>query len=130
MKGQVSLEFLLLIGVFFSCLLIILPIINFSVQQIMNTNDILLAKQISQIIEVEDNLFLFLGDASSKEFEFIPTKKITLKTTTNNFEAFTDQKSFTIELNDNQITKESEFTTKFFVSITKENDKTKISFFN
>jgi uncharacterized protein (UPF0333 family) len=130
MKGQVSLEFLLLIGVFFSCLLIILPIINFSVGQIMNTNDILLAKQISQIIETEDDLFSFIGNDSSKEFEFIPTKKITLKTTGNSFEVFTDQKSFAIELNDKQETKETEFTTKFFVSITKENDKTKISFFS
>jgi uncharacterized protein (UPF0333 family) len=129
-RGQVSLEFLLLIGVFFSCLLLILPAINFSMQQIMNTNDVLLAKQISQIVENEDDLFLFTGNGSSKEFEFIPTNKITLKTQGNNFEVFTEQKKFTTILSGIQTTKEISFTTKFFISIKKENDITKIDFYN
>ncbi|MFA5763739.1 MAG: hypothetical protein WC915_02915 [archaeon] len=129
-RGQVSLEFLLLIGVFFSCLLLILPAINFSMQQIMNTNDVLLAKQISQIIENEDELFLFTGNGSTKEFEFIPTNKITLQTQGNNFEVFTDQKKFSVELSGIQDSHKTEFTTKFFISIKKENNITKINFYN
>jgi uncharacterized protein (UPF0333 family) len=127
-KGQISLEFLLIITVFFSSLLIILPTINYSSQQIMQANDIILSKQIFQITEKEVQQFAFLADGSRKEFEFIPTKEIMLETKSNTFKISTQNKSFSLTLPNNQINSIKSFSKKFKIIIEKIKGNTIITF--
>jgi uncharacterized protein (UPF0333 family) len=127
-KAQVSLEYLILVAAFFSALLIILPTINNISNDFFVVNDSLLIKQVSDKISEQDNLFSFLADGSRKEFVFIPSKKILLKTFENELIISTEKKSITTKLNSKQNNLEKEFNSKFKIILEKENNKTKVFF--
>lgn len=127
-KGQVSLEYLILIAAFFSALLIIIPTINLIVNDFLIMNDSLLLKQISEKISEQDKLFVFLGDGSRKEFEFFSTKEILLKTSGKNFILSNSKTNLSVLLYSNQITNEKNFDSKFKIIIEKINGETKILF--
>jgi len=119
---------LLIITAFFAALSIIIPSSAFALEQFLSASDTILAKQIYSTMEEQNELFLFLGNNSKKEFEFVPAQKIILKTQGNNFEISSQQKTFSLTLRDNQISKEKEFTKKFKILLKKENEKIIIEF--
>lgn len=127
-KAQISLEYLIIITAFFSSLLIIIPSINFIVNDFLFVNDSLLMKQISEKISEQDKLFLFLSDGSRKEFEFVPAKDITLKTINNEFILSNPKKTIIINLSSKQNFFEEKFNSKFVIIIEKQNNETKIFF--
>lgn len=123
-NAQVSLEYLLVIAVFFSALLIIIPSISNASQQLLVANDTILAKQISDLIQQEDNMFSLLADGSSKQYEFIPSNYLKIKMKNNTFEISSKQKAFLINLNSVQVFAEQEFSSKFIIQIKKEKNQT------
>ncbi|MBT4597194.1 MAG: hypothetical protein HOC95_04425 [Candidatus Diapherotrites archaeon] len=127
-KGQVSIEYLLLLAAFFSALIIILPQVSFAVDQFFATSDTLLAKQIANTLEEEVRLFDFLGNDSKKEFSFSPAKEITLTTQNAKCIVATTQKQFSLTLPNAQPNKTTAFTKRFNVKIQKQNDLITITF--
>ena len=127
-KGQVSIEYLLLLAAFFSALIIILPQVSFAVDQFFATSDTLLAKQIANTLGEEVRLFEFLGNDSKKEFSFSPAKEITLTTQNAAFLAATTQKQFSLALPNPQTNKITTFTKKFTITIQKQNNLITITF--
>ncbi|MBT4870768.1 MAG: hypothetical protein HON47_04290 [Candidatus Diapherotrites archaeon] len=126
-QAQVSLEYLLILAAFFSALAIALPAINYSVDQFVQANDTMLAKNISQKLEEQFSLFEFLADGSKKTFEFVPTKDISISMQNNQLTVFTKQKSFIIQTNSKQ-NFSHEFDSKFEIILTKTKGKTEIYF--
>ncbi len=127
-KAQVSLEYLLLVSAFFSSLLIIIPTINVIVNDFLVLNDSLLVNQISEKVSEQDELFLFLSDGSKKEFYFLPSKEIFLKTINNELIIYNTKKSISIKLSSSQKTIEKSFNSKFKIIVEKKFGKTIISF--
>ncbi len=123
-NAQVSLEYLLVIAIFFSSLLIIIPSMSSASQQLLIANDTILAKQISELIQQEDNMFSLLADGSSKQYEFVPSNYLKIKIENNNFEISSKQKKFSINLNSVQLFAEQEFSSKFIIQIKRENNQT------
>jgi len=118
MKAQVSLEYLLILAGFFSALAIFLPAINYSVEQFSLANDTLLARDISEKINEQINLFEFLGDGSKKTFEFIPTNSISISLQSGELEISSKQKSFSLKIDSVQ-NFSNEFSSKFVMGIEK-----------
>jgi len=126
-QAQVSLEYLLILAGFFSALAIALPAISYTTEQFVLANDTLLAKDISEKLNEQINLFEFLADGSQKTFEFIPAKLISISLQNKELIISSNQKSFTIKLNSTQ-TFAHEFDSKFAVIIKKINAGIEISF--
>ncbi len=129
-KGQVSLEYMLILAAFFSALAIALPSITYAINQFQTANDTLLAKNISEKLEEQISLFDFLGDGSKKTFEFVPTNKIIIQIQSGEIIIASEQKSFTLKLKNSQNNFSEEFNSKFFVTLTKNNSKTEIYFYS
>ena len=127
MRGQVSLEYLLILVAFFSALAIALPAINYSVDQFAQANDTLLARDISQKLEEQLSLFDFLADGSKKTFEVIPTKKISISLQNKQLIISTEQKTFKIQTNSQQ-SFSHEFDSKFEITLAKINNNSNFSF--
>lgn len=127
-KAQVSVEYLLVLAAFFSVLGLILPQVSISTEQLFLANDVILSKKIINIIESEDEKFLFLADGSNKKYEFIPSKEIDIKINNNNIIIGTNQKEFDLELIYSQDNFERKFSEKIYLEIKKENQKTIIEF--
>jgi len=128
MKGQVSLEYLLILAGFCSALLIIIPTINFVTNNLFITNDTLLAKDISKTIYTQDSLFSFLENGSKKEFVFSPVKELSISKTNYEIKISTIQKEFVIPTKDIQEFQNEVFNSKFYLVVEKKLDKTIFSF--
>jgi len=129
-KGQVSLEYLLILSAFFSVFALILPIISFSVDQLFVAIDTVTAKQIIQTLKENDELFMFLSNNSYKKLEFIPSKEINILINQNKVFISCGEKKFELALNDSQVYLKKTFTEKFYLELKKENNLTKINFYN
>jgi hypothetical protein len=127
-KGQVSIEYLLLISAFFAAFALLLPQVSIAVDQFFVTNDALLAKQIAQTIEEEVSLFEFLGNGSKKSFSFSPAKQITFITQNNILTVSTEQKEFTISFPNKLLGQIRIFEKKFSIEIQKQNNLIAINF--
>jgi hypothetical protein len=127
MKGQVSLEYLLILAGFFSALAISLPALNYSIDQFSQATDTMLAKDIYQKLSEQVTLFEFLANDSIKTFEFIPINNISISLENKNLTIFTEQKVFTLKINSNQVFT-NEFKSKFIIILKKENELTNIYF--
>jgi len=123
-KGQSSIEYLLILTAFFASLGIILPIIESSTGSFLLISDTILAKNISEELKEQCNLFNYSGNGSSKEYIYLPSKMIKIKS---------DAKIITISpSNDNSkeyifscknsSVFEKSFESKFIITISKEND--------
>lgn len=127
-NGQVSVEYLLILAAFFSVLTLMLPLISSSVTQLYFTNDVILSKKIINIVESEDERFLFFSDGSNKIYEFVPSKLINIKINNKNLTISSNEKKFDLELNNIQQDFEKDFDKKFYLNIKKENGKTEFIF--
>lgn len=128
-KGQVSLEYLLILCAFFSAIALIIPIISFSTDQLNQAIDASTSKEIIQTLKENDELFLFLSNNSQKIFEFTPVKEINILINQKEVNIYSKEKVFKLNLNNPQDKFEKVFTNKFYLKILKENNKTKIMFF-
>lgn len=129
-SGQVSLEYLLILVAFFATLSLILPIIFFSIDEVFFVIDAVNIRKIANIIEKNDELFLFLANDSFKKIEFDVIKKINIITQGRKLIISSREKEFIVMLNDEQSNFNKKFETKFYVEIKKENGKTKFNFYN
>jgi uncharacterized protein (UPF0333 family) len=126
-KAQVSLEYLLILAGFFSIFALLLPSVSFATQSFNSAQDTILAKQISEKILEQSNVFFYLGDGSKKQFEFIPQNKINFKSKGTKIIVSSSQKSFEVETSFLQKIAEEDFLEKFFILIEKKDGKTIIS---
>lgn len=128
-RGQVSLEYLLILVSFFAILSLILPIIFFSINQVFVVMDTINAREISNIIGQNDELFLFLSNNSLKKFEFNPVNEIKIIVENNVIIVGSSEKEFKVLLNDSQEKFEKTFFNKFYLEIKKENNISKFIFY-
>ena len=128
MRGQVSLEYLLIFAGFCSALLIIIPTINFVTNNLFITNDTLLAKNISETIFEQEALFSFLENGSRKEFVFSPVKEINVSIVNNEIKISTLQKEFVVNTKDSQEFSNNIFNSKFYLIVEKKQNKTTFTF--
>jgi len=127
MKGQVSLEYLLILAGFFSALAITLPAINYSLDQFTEASDTLLAKDIFYKLDEQITLFEFLAKDSQKTFEFNPAKGVLVSIENKELTIASNQKSFLLKINSSQ-SFSHEFDSKFNLIIKKELGFTNIYF--
>lgn len=74
--AQASVEYLILLAAFFAVLGLILPVISSSVQGLLFSSDVLLAKKIAGDLQEKASLFAFLADGSRVSLEYIPAKGV------------------------------------------------------
>lgn len=127
MKGQVSLEYLLILAAFFSALAIALPAISYATNQFQIASDTILAKNIADQLTEQVTLFEFLADGSSKTIEFVPAKEISFLLQNSELIISSSEKDFILKINSAQNLEES-FNSKFFITIKKQNNKIELSF--
>ena len=125
-KGQISLEFLLVLLGFFSALAIVLPAVSASMHSFFEASDSALAKQIAAKIQDEASSFEFLGDGSKMVFEFVPSEKITVSSEGNRVFFSTSSKKFEAVFNAPQNVPQQDFAAKFFVEIEKINGEARV----
>lgn len=130
LRGQVSLEYLLILVSFFAVLSLIIPVMFFSINQIFLVIDTINAREISSIIEKNDELFLFLSNNSLKRFEFNPVNKINISILNNKIIVGSGEKEFKVIVNDFQEKFEKTFSKKFYLEIKKENNTSKFIFYD
>ena len=106
---------------FFSALAIALPAISYATQQFVEANDTLLAKDISEKLNEQINLFEFLAEGSQKTFEFVPTKSISVSLQNKELVISSNQKSFQVPVQSTQ-NFTNEFDSKFIITIKKVNN--------
>jgi len=128
-RAQVSLEYLLLLAAFFGALALILPAISFSVNEFYSSNDTILAKNVSEQIKEQINLFSFLGDGSKKVFDFFPSQKIVLYSNNQSIFVSSSKKEFEIIFPNKQNFSRKEFNSKFFIQIEKKGSEIVFSAF-
>jgi len=121
MKGQISLEYLLILAGFFSAIAIALPAISYATEQFVLANDTLLAKDISEKLTEQINLFEFLADGSQKTFEFVPAKSVSILLQNKELIISSKQKSFQTNIHSTQ-NFNKEFNSKFIIMIKKVNN--------
>lgn len=77
-RAQSSLEYLLILAAFFGVLGVMLPIIFQTTNAFLSAGDDLLAKRIFDEATEQISLMNFLGDGSSKTFEYSPVQSISI----------------------------------------------------
>lgn len=127
-KGQSSLEYLILVTVFFSILGIVLPVASNTVDSFLAASDDLLAKQIFEDLSESISLMNFLGEGSEKTFEYHPIKNISFSSSATKVIISTDSKSFEVETNSIQVIPKTTFEKSFFVTIKKNAKGAVVSF--
>lgn len=123
-KGQSSIEYLLILTAFFASLGIILPIIESSTNSFLLISDTILAKNISEELNEQCNLFNYSGNGSSKEFIKLPSKMIKIKSDTKMITILPSNdngKEYVVYCKNNSVF-EKNFESKFSITISKEND--------
>lgn len=123
-KGQVSLEYILILAGFFAVFAAILPSVSNSVNAFGYAQDTILAEQISERIGEQAMLFKLLGDGSTKKLEFIPTKQIYLWSKEDRLIISAGEKQFESNIFFPQNLQKQEFSEKFVIEIKKEDGKT------
>ena len=125
-RGQASLEYLLVLAGFFAIFAALLPSIAGSIHAFTSAQDAVLAKQISGTLQGQARLFGFLADGSKKTFEYSPTDSIAIWSLQNKVMVSSGEREFEVKTNHVQNIPKQEFTEKFAVEIEKVNGKTVI----
>lgn len=123
-NAQVSLEYLLILASFFSVFSIILSSVVFAMDSFNSAQDTIFAKQISEKVSEQVQMFSYLGNGSRKEFEFSPHNKISFHSEGTKIIISSEQKSFEIETLFQQNIQKTIFSEKFKIIIEKNNDRT------
>lgn len=126
-KGQVSLEYLLIVTAFFSILLIILPVAFNTMNSFLFANDDLLAKSIVNELKENISLMNFLGDGTVRVFDYSPSKGMTIYSMGSKVIILTELNSFEVETSSTQLIQKIFFDSKFFITLKKSNGLVEVS---
>lgn len=97
LRGQISLEYLLVLAAFFAALVIFLPAVNYATEKVFESSSAILAKNISNKLSEECSLFSFLGDGSKKYFHFVNTNKLSFSSNGKTISVSSGEKEFAFE---------------------------------
>ncbi len=129
-KAQASIDYLLVMLGFFAALAIILPSITQASQSFLSASDSITAKQIADDIQAQSTMLSFLGNGSKKTLEYNSIKEININASGNKIIISTESKIFEAILPNDFVFKDKNFSGKFFVELSKENDLVKINVFS
>jgi len=125
-RGQAALEYILVMLAFFSAFALLLPAYSFVVDSFMYATDSVLAKQISQEINSEVELFAFLSNGSEKTFAYTPAKEISF--INKGGEVFVSSKEKEFQINIVHEIESKVFSQKFSIKIIKQNNVVQMLF--
>ncbi len=114
----------MILTAFFASLGIILPIIENSTNSFLLISDTILAKNISEGLKEQCNLFNYSGNGSSKEYIYLPSKMIKIKSDAKIITISTgknNSKEYTFYCKNSGVF-EKNFESKFIITISKENN--------
>ncbi|MDD4128177.1 MAG: hypothetical protein PHY04_00370 [Candidatus ainarchaeum sp.] len=118
-KGQVSLEYLLIVTAFFSILLIVLPIAVNTMDSFLFASDDLTAKSIVSELNENISLMNFLGEGSSRVFDYSPLKGLTIYSIGSKLIIQTESNNFEVETFSPQLIQKTFFDSKFSITLKK-----------
>lgn len=118
-KGQVSLEYLLIVTAFFSILLIVLPVAVNTMNSFLFVSDDLIAKSIVSELSENISLMNFLGEGSSRVFEYSPVKGLTLYSLGSKLIIQSESNEFEVETFSPQLIQKTFFDSKFSIILKK-----------
>ncbi|MFA6064724.1 MAG: hypothetical protein WCW44_03220 [archaeon] len=126
-RAQSSIEYLLLLAAFFGVLGVMLPVMSQTTQGFLSAGDELLAKRISSDLTEQVSLMKFLGEGSTKQFEYFPSKSITVSSRGNEVLFSAGENEFPVDLGEIQVFPKQELTGKFFLIIQKKLGRVQIN---
>ena len=128
-RAQSSIEYLLLLAAFFGVLGVMLPVMSQTTQGFLFAGDELLAKRISSDLTEQVSLMKFLGEGSTKQFEYFPSKSIIVSSRGNALLFSAGEKEFSVDLGGIQVFPKQEFSGKFFLTIQKKSSGVQVTIF-
>ena len=117
--GQVSLEYLIILGAYFSVFALMLPIVFEIIDAFLDSSDSIVAKNAADELIEKNDLLSYLGDGSEFLMTFVPAKEISVYSINGRVFFASKKNSFESILVKQNISSKK-FNSKFSVSIRKE----------